>query len=70
MDQYLQLREGMTYAQAISVLGCQGVELSRSDIAGFSTVMYMWDGRGQMGANMNVMFQNGRLVMRSQFGLR
>lgn len=68
--QYQQLRDGMSYQRAVQVLGCRGTEMSSSSIAGYSTVMYGWDGSGQLGANMNAMFQNGNLVMKSQFGLR
>ncbi|PSJ57400.1 hypothetical protein C7I85_22715 [Mesorhizobium soli] len=58
----------MSYTQAVLVLGCKGDELSQSEMAGFVTVMYMWDGSG-FGGNMNAMFQNGRLIAKAQFGL-
>lgn len=64
------LRNGMTYAQVRDIVGCEGVLMSSSEIAGFSTHMVVWDGKGSIGANMNVMFQNGRVMMKSQFGLR
>lgn len=69
LDQYNQLRTDMSYAQVASTLGCQGTELSRSDLAGYQTVMYSWDGAALL-SNMNVMLQNNRLVSKSQFGLR
>lgn len=68
-EQYLALQNGMSYAQAVQILGCEGEELSSSDIAGFSTVMYMWDGNS-FGGNMNAMFQNDELVNKAQFGLK
>lgn len=64
------LQTGMTYQQVRDIIGCEGVLLSSSDVAGYSTHMIAWDGRGSMGANMNIMIQNGRLMMKSQFGLR
>ncbi len=64
-----QLQSGMSYASAVSTLGCPGREESRSDMAGYTTVMYGWDGAGAIGANMNAMFQNGQLVNKAQFGL-
>jgi len=67
--QYDALKHGMSYAQVVSVLGCEGEELSSSEIAGFKTIMFMWEGRG-FGANMNVMIQNDELVQKAQFGLR
>jgi len=67
-ENYLRLKEGMTYAEVVEILGTTGEELSRSDIAGYTTVMYSW--QKWTGANMNAMFQNGRLVTKAQFGLR
>ena len=61
---------GMSYTIVEQILGCPGREMSRSDIAGYSTVMYGWDGQGMLGSNMNAMFQNGSLVNKAQFGLR
>jgi len=60
----------MSYSQVVSILGSQGTEMSSSDIAGYSTVMYSWDGEGGFGANMNATFQNGELVSKAQFGLK
>jgi hypothetical protein len=70
LSQFNQLTEGMSYAEAVSVLGRPGTEQSRSSLAGTTTVMYGWDGGGSIGANMNAMFQNDRLITKAQFGLR
>jgi hypothetical protein len=67
--QYRRLANGMSYFQVRAILGCEGSELSRSDVAGYTTVMYMWEGTS-FGANMNAMFQNDELVSKAQFGLR
>ncbi|MSO62041.1 MAG: DUF3862 domain-containing protein [Acidobacteria bacterium] len=69
LSQYSQLGDGMSYQDAVRVLGGPGTEISRSDLAGTVTVMYQWDGAGMV-ANMNAMFQNDRLVTKAQFGLR
>lgn len=69
LAQYQSLATGMSYSRAVAVLGCEGSELSRSDMAGFRTVMFMWQGNS-LAANMNAMFQNDALVSRAQFGLR
>jgi hypothetical protein len=66
LAQYQSLATGMSYSRAVAVLGCEGSELSRSDMAGFRTVMYMWQGNS-LAANMNAMFQNDALVSRAQF---
>ena len=61
---------GMSLAQVGSILGCKGEELSSNNIAGFRNELLMWQGRGSLGANMNLLFQNGNLVQKSQFGMR
>lgn len=65
---YNRLKTGMSYAEVSAILG-EGTEMSRSEIADYVTVMYSWDGDG-FGANMNAMFQNGKLVQKAQFGLK
>jgi hypothetical protein len=70
LAQFQQLRDGMSYSETISVLGRAGTEQSRSNIADIVTVMYSWPGSGALGANMNAMFQNDKLVTKAQFGLR
>jgi hypothetical protein len=70
MANYLKLQNGMTYQQAVSILGRAGEEMSSSDVAGYTTIMYKWDGDSGFGSNMNAMFQNGRLTTKAQFGLR
>ena len=70
LAQFQQLRDGMTYGEAVGVLGSPGTEQSRSNIADIVTVMYSWPGSGTLGANMNAMFQNDKLVTKAQFGLR
>ena len=65
---FASIREGMTYAEVQCLIGAPGVELSRSSIAGHTTVMYSWSNAD--GSNMNVMLQNGGLVTKAQFGLR
>lgn len=70
LDQFQQLRDGMTYSEAVGVLGRAGTEQSRSNIGKMVTVMYTWPGSGTLGANMNAMFQNDKLVTKAQLGLR
>ena len=70
LAQYQKLQTGMTYPKVVAVLGCDGSELSQVEMGGFKTVMYMWDGEGSLGANMNIMLQNGKLILRAQFGLK
>jgi hypothetical protein len=42
-----QLRDGSSYRVAVSVLGCEGAQTSRSTLGGYTTVLYSWDGAGR-----------------------
>lgn len=67
---YNALREGMSYAEAVRVLGGSGTELSSGGaVAGYATVMYQWKASDGIG-NMTAMFQNDRLINKAQFGLK
>lgn len=68
MAQFQRLQTGMSYAQACKVLGLEGEELSSNSLMGIKTVMYKWNGTSLTG-NMNAMFQNDKLIQKSQFGL-
>jgi len=64
------IEAGMTRAQVESILG-PGELLSQVSLPGVGTSeMYQWTGRGDLGANMNVSFQDGCVVSKAQFGLR
>lgn len=65
-----RLRPGMNYGQVKDILGLAGTISAENNIAGYSAVLYSWMAPGNTGANMNVMFQNGRLIQKAQFGLK
>ncbi len=65
---YAKVETGMSHAEVAAILGEPGQEISSSDMAGTRTVMYSWES-GKMGANMNAMFQNDKLITKAQFGL-
>jgi hypothetical protein len=66
-EEYAQLHDGMSYSEAVSVIGDPGEEVSRTNMAGYVTVMYSW--KNYDGSNANAMFQNDRLVSKAEFGL-
>lgn len=75
MDEYNQIENGMSYEQVTGILGSPGVQQSENQLPGvagympsITTVMYMWQNGD--GSNMNVMFQNDKMVQKGQFGLR
>lgn len=66
MEKYNQVTTGMTYEQVQGILG-EGTEMSRNEMAGYTTVMYMWE--NEDGSNMNIIFQNDAVNTKAQFGL-
>lgn len=69
MTQFEELQTGMSYEQACKVLGAEGEVITSNDLMGIKTVMYKWNGTTLTG-NMNAMFQNDKLIQKSQFGLQ
>ncbi len=70
MKNYSKLQSGMSYEEVVAILGQNGEEISSNDIAGYKNVMYKWNGDSGFGANMNAMFQNGKLIQKAQYGLQ
>lgn len=68
-SEFKALQTGMTQAQASAIVGSEGEVISENEIAGTRTVMVQWEGETGFGANANAMFQNGKLIQKSQFGL-
>jgi hypothetical protein len=67
-----KMQTGMTYEQVVQTIGVEGELLSESGDKGtpYYTVMYEWQGDGNLGANANAMFQGGKMMSKSQFGLK
>ena len=63
--QYQALKIGMSYVQVSKVLGCDGIETAHMS---FNTVLYDWPGRA--GGFITATFQNGRLLSKTQVGLK
>jgi hypothetical protein len=70
LSEFNNISEGMTYEQAVKIIGSNGELMSESSVGGISTKMYTWKGEGSLGANANAMFQNGKLITKAQVGLR
>jgi hypothetical protein len=67
MANYTQIVNGMSYQQVKDIVGTEGKEMSSSELAGFITISYSW--QNSDGSNMLLIFQNDKLVTKSQFGL-
>ena len=67
MDAYNRINIGMSSETITQILG-KGTELSRSELAGHTTVIYQWTQSD--GGNIVVTFQDGKVISKAQYGLR
>jgi len=74
LDEYNQIKNGMSYQQVVSIIGVEGESISENSMDGIPGVMksvstkaYLW--QNSDGSNMMVMFQNNKMIQKSQFGL-
>ena len=72
MDEFNQIQTGMTYEEVINIIGSGGTLTSDVSIGDekYHTQIYTWYGNTITGANANVTFQNGKVVGKSQVGLK
>lgn len=66
-----QVQNGMTYTDATAIIGGPGELSSELRTPGAPyTMAYTFAGEGSIGANAMLMWQDGKLVMKSQAGLK
>ncbi len=75
LAQFNRIKTGQSYAQVKSIVGVDGAVQSENKtdaipgvMDAITTVMHGW--QNPDGSGMNAMFQNDKLVQKSQFGLR
>ena len=69
MQEFEALATGITYEEAVEIIGGEGELTSQVDVGGYDTKLYTWEGEGSFGANANATFQNGKLTSKAQIGL-
>ena len=67
-EEYLQIADGMSYSEVVSIIGSDGTEMSRSSYGGNVAVVYSWDGSSKY-ATVIVEFLNDEVISKSQSGL-
>jgi Domain of Unknown Function with PDB structure (DUF3862) len=67
-EEYKKIKNGMSYDEVKKIIGQDGEEISNTSAGGFKTVMYQW--MNADATNVEVMFQNGKVDTKSQFGLK
>lgn len=66
---YDTIHEGMSYEEAVSVIGSKGEDVASSQIDGAPGVkIYSW--QNSDGSNMIATFQDGQLIQKAQVGLK
>lgn len=80
LEKYNRIQIGMSYDEVVAIVGSPTAELADSEIQGISnkhvsipgirTTVYMWQVDDSLGANFNITFQNGKVVVKAQFGLK
>lgn len=70
LDEYNQIQTGMTYDEVVNIIGSPGTETATSSVGGYTMTIISWYGKGTIGANANVTFQNGIASAKAQFGLK
>lgn len=68
MDKYNQLKNGMSYKEAVAIMGSEGEEMSSSEIGKYKTVSYKWSGDNFQ--FIFAVFQNDKMLSKSQTGLK
>lgn len=72
LEEFNQIKTGMTYDEVVKIIGGEGVVLSESNIGNseqYHTIIYKWEGKGSIGANANITIQGGKVISKAQAGL-
>jgi hypothetical protein len=69
LAEYEQIQKGMTYEQAVSIIGGPGEVMTEADTEGLHIIYYKWNGEG-LGAQGILTFHNDILVSKVQSGLK
>ena len=70
--EYDQIVEGMTYEEAVAIIGGEGILLKEAEKSDGSTttLIYYWKGNGGAASQAELSFQDGKLIYRLQSGLQ
>lgn len=71
MDEYNQIKNGMTYEQVVKIIGCEGKLATSSEIGGSTSQTYGWSSRdlGGVTYGATVVFIDGKVTGKTQVGL-
>jgi hypothetical protein len=72
LAEFDQIKAGMSYEEVVKIVGGEGTIASESGEEGdqLHTILYQYEGDGDLGANASFMFQGGKLENKTQIGLK
>lgn len=70
MDEFQKLKNGITYSEAVNIIGGEGTLSSEIGVEGeqFHTITYTFEG-DKLASSAIITFQEGKLSSKTQFGL-
>lgn len=68
LSEFNRVQTGMSYSEVKEIIGSDGTLQSENQSGNYRFSLFKWDGRGISGASM--MFEDGVLYQKSQFGLK
>lgn len=69
LDEFNTIQNGMSYEEVVEIIGSEGEASSTATVGDITTSIYMWKGKGSVGANANVTFIDNKVTAKAQFGL-
>ena len=69
LDEFNTIQNGMSYEEVVEIIGSEGEASSTATGGDITTSIYMWKGKGSVGANANVTFIDNKVSAKAQFGL-
>lgn len=69
LDEFNRIENGMSYDQVKEIVGCEGTVNSDTEIMGSKMTIYSWYGKDGI-SNANVNIQDGKLINKTQIGLK
>lgn len=68
LEQYNQIKDGMTYDEVVAIFGGKETSSSESEIAGIKSQIMTWNGNGTFSV-ATIGFTDGKVSSKSQTGL-
>lgn len=65
VKKYDELKEGMSYAEAVEVMGSEGEKVHETRIDEYTTVIYNWEGKNN--AYVSATFINDKLTIMEKY---